>query len=122
MTDTIISSATREVVIGFDRPFVIIGERINPTGRKILAAEMIAGDYSRVIADALAQVEAGAQIRMVIGRQLPGLVHPDLSDQARKINQTAFAVVRAARELHCHEVILTPGRRKVHRHGGRHRP
>ena len=34
MTDTIISSATREVIIGFDRPFVIIGERINPTGRK----------------------------------------------------------------------------------------
>ena len=48
MTDTIISSATREVVIGFDRPFVIIGERINPTGRKILAAEMAAGDFSRV--------------------------------------------------------------------------
>lgn len=62
MTDTIISSATREVVIGFDRPFVIIGERINPTGRKIMAAEMLAGDYSRVIADALAQVEAGAHM------------------------------------------------------------
>ncbi len=41
-------SATREVVIGFDRPFVIIGERINPTGRKMLAAEMAAGDFSRV--------------------------------------------------------------------------
>ncbi len=62
MTDTVISSATREVVIGFDRPFVIIGERINPTGRKILAAEMAAGDYSRVEADALAQVEAGAHM------------------------------------------------------------
>ena len=62
MTDTIISSATKEIVIGFDRPFVIIGERINPTGRKIMAAEMMAGDYSRVIADALAQVEAGAHM------------------------------------------------------------
>jgi len=62
VTDTIISSATREVIIGFDRPFVIIGERINPTGRKIMAAEMMAGDYSRVIADALAQVEAGAHM------------------------------------------------------------
>ncbi len=62
MTDTVISSATKEVVIGFDRPFVIIGERINPTGRKIMAAEMMAGDYSRVIADALAQVEAGAHM------------------------------------------------------------
>jgi 5-methyltetrahydrofolate--homocysteine methyltransferase len=62
MTDTIISSATKEVVIGFDRPFVIIGERINPTGRKILAAEMTAGDFTRVEADARAQVEAGAHM------------------------------------------------------------
>jgi 5-methyltetrahydrofolate--homocysteine methyltransferase len=62
MTDTVISSATREVVIGFERPFVIIGERINPTGRKILAAEMAAGDFGRVSADARAQVEAGAHM------------------------------------------------------------
>jgi 5-methyltetrahydrofolate--homocysteine methyltransferase len=62
MTDIIVSSATREVVIGFERPFVIIGERINPTGRKILAAEMTAGDFSRVEADALAQVAAGAHM------------------------------------------------------------
>ena len=62
MTDTLISSATREVAIGFERPFVIIGERINPTGRKLLAAEMKAGDYSRVASDALAQVNAGAQM------------------------------------------------------------
>ena len=62
MTDTIVSSATKEVVIGFNRPFVIIGERINPTGRKILAAEMAAGDFTRVEADARAQVEAGAQM------------------------------------------------------------
>ena len=62
MTETIISSATREVVIGFDRPFVMIGERINPTGRKILAAEMAAGDFSRVEADARAQIAAGAQM------------------------------------------------------------
>lgn len=62
MTDTILSSATKEVIIGFERPFTIIGERINPTGRKILAAEMKEGDYSRVIADAKAQIEAGAHI------------------------------------------------------------
>ena len=62
MTDTVLSSATKEVVIGFERPFCIIGERINPTGRKLLAAEMAAGDYSRVKADALAQVEAGAHM------------------------------------------------------------
>jgi 5-methyltetrahydrofolate--homocysteine methyltransferase len=62
MTETRLSSDKREVVIGFDRRFVMIGERINPTGRKLLAAEMAAGDYTRVVADALAQVEAGAQM------------------------------------------------------------
>ena len=62
MTTTILSSATKEVAIGFGQPFVMIGERINPTGRKILAAEMKAGDYSLVEADAIAQVSAGAQM------------------------------------------------------------
>jgi len=62
MTDTVISSQTREVVIGFERPFVMIGERINPTGRKVLAAEMAEGNFSRVESDALAQIAAGAQM------------------------------------------------------------
>ena len=62
MTETVVSSATKEVVIGFERPFCIIGERINPTGRKQLAAQMAAGDYSEVEADALAQVAAGAHM------------------------------------------------------------
>lgn len=60
MTQTIVSSATREVIIGFDRPFVMIGERINPTGRQLLADELKNGDFSRVEGDAVAQVEAGA--------------------------------------------------------------
>ena len=62
MTDTVLSSESKEVVIGFERPFVIIGERINPTGRKVLAAEMAEGDFSRVERDAVAQVEAGAHM------------------------------------------------------------
>jgi 5-methyltetrahydrofolate--homocysteine methyltransferase len=62
MTDTVVSSQTREVVLGLERPFVMIGERINPTGRKILAAEMAAGNFSRVEADALAQIAAGAHM------------------------------------------------------------
>ena len=62
MVHTVVGSASREVVIGEDRPFVIIGERINPTGRKILAEEMRAGDFSRVERDVLAQVEAGAHM------------------------------------------------------------
>ncbi len=60
--ETILSSSTKTVRIGPDLPFVIIGERINPTGRKRLAAEMAAGDFSRVEADALAQVAAGAHM------------------------------------------------------------
>jgi len=62
VTDTIVSSETREVVIGFERPFVMIGEKINPTGRKLLAEEMKNGDFSRVEVDALAQVAAGAHM------------------------------------------------------------
>src|SRR5271156_6808647 len=62
MTETLITSHKREVVIGFERRFVMIGERINPTGRKLLAAEMAEGNYSRVVADAIAQVQAGAQM------------------------------------------------------------
>ena len=60
MTITRISSEKQQIEIGFEKPFCIIGERINPTGRKLLAAEMAEGDYSRVVSDAIAQVEAGA--------------------------------------------------------------
>jgi 5-methyltetrahydrofolate--homocysteine methyltransferase len=91
MTDTVISSATREVVIGFDRPFVIIGERINPTGRKILAAEMIAGDYSRVIADALAQVEAGAHM-LDVNAGIPLADEPALLARAIELVQSVTDV------------------------------
>ena len=62
MTRTVVSSATRTVLIGSDDPVVIIGERINPTGRKLLAEEMKNGDFSRVERDVLAQVEAGAHM------------------------------------------------------------
>lgn len=60
MTRTIVASATREIIIGFDQPFCVIGERINPTGRKKLAAEMVEGNFDTVRKDALEQVAAGA--------------------------------------------------------------
>lgn len=60
MTRTIVASATKEIIIGFDQPFCVIGERINPTGRKKLAAEMMAGNFDTVRSDALAQMAAGA--------------------------------------------------------------
>ncbi len=61
-TRTLLSSHNKEIIIGFDKPFTMIGERINPTGRKLLAEEMKNGDYSRVEMDTLAQVAAGAQM------------------------------------------------------------
>ena len=62
MARTILASATKEVVIGFDQPFAMIGERINPTGRKLFSKELKEFNYWRVKKEALAQVEAGAQI------------------------------------------------------------
>lgn len=62
MTRTIVESKTKTAIIGFDQPFCVIGERINPTGRKLLAAELEAGDFSTVEKDALAQVAAGATV------------------------------------------------------------
>lgn len=87
MTDTVVSSATREVVIGFDRPFVIIGERINPTGRKKLAAEMKAGDYSRVEADTLAQVAAGARM-LDVNAGIPLADEPGILSDVVKLVQS----------------------------------
>src|SRR5690348_10567093 len=60
--DTAVSSRTRDVVVSIDRPFVIIGDRINPSGRRVLASELKAGTMDRLRADATAQVEAGAQM------------------------------------------------------------
>ena len=62
MTRTVIESKTKTVVIGFDEPFCVIGERINPTGRKKLAAELEVGDFSTVEKDAIEQVLCGATI------------------------------------------------------------
>ena len=60
MTHTVVESKSRTVVIGFDQPFCVIGERINPTGRKKLAAELEAGNFSTVEHDAREQVACGA--------------------------------------------------------------
>ena len=60
MARTIVASATKEIAIGFDQPFCVIGERLNPTNRKSFMEELAAKDYSRVERDCIAQVEAGA--------------------------------------------------------------
>ena len=62
MAHTIVASATREWVIGDDKPFTVIGERLNPTNRKTFIEELAAGNYERVERDALSQTEAGAHM------------------------------------------------------------
>lgn len=91
MTHTVVGSESREVVIGFDRPFVIIGERINPTGRKMLAEEMRNGDFSRVAADAVAQVEAGAQM-LDVNAGIPLADEPAILAQTVKLVQSVVDV------------------------------
>src|SRR5690242_686121 len=75
--DTRVSSRSREVVISGDRPFVIIGERINPTGRKVLAAEMKVGVMDRVRSDAIAQGAAGAHL-LDVNAGIPAIDEPAL--------------------------------------------
>ena len=75
--DTILRSRSREVVISIDRPFVVIGERINPTGRKVLAAEMKEGRMDRVRADAIAQAAAGAHM-LDVNAGIPAADEPAL--------------------------------------------
>lgn len=95
MTRTIIASATKEIIIGFDQPFCVIGERINPTGRKKLAAEMEAGNFDTVIADALAQVAAGATMLDVnagVTAVDPNATEPDLMIKTLQIVQDTVDV------------------------------
>jgi 5-methyltetrahydrofolate--homocysteine methyltransferase len=91
MTETRISSDKQEVVIGFERRFVIIGERINPTGRKRLAEEMARGDYSRVVAEALAQVAAGAHM-LDINAGIPLADEPKILADCIKLVQSTVDV------------------------------
>lgn len=91
MTITKISSPTKEVKIGFEEPFVIIGERINPTGRKLLAEEMKADDFSRVESDAIAQVRAGAHM-LDVNAGIPLADEPALLAKAIKVVQSVTDV------------------------------
>ncbi len=59
---TVLKGPSTVVTIGPDEPIVVIGERINPTGRKVFSAELQAGDLSRLPRDAQAQADAGALV------------------------------------------------------------
>jgi 5-methyltetrahydrofolate--homocysteine methyltransferase len=85
--ETTLHSKTKAVIIGPDRPFTIIGERINPTGRKALAAEMAAGNFKRVESDARAQVEAGAHM-LDVNAGIPLAGEPAIMRQAIELVQS----------------------------------
>jgi len=70
MTETLLSSANREVCIGFDRPFVIIGERINPTGRKILAEEMKNGAAVVAISNDETGISEDPDVRFGVAKKI----------------------------------------------------
>ena len=89
--DTELTLNDRKVIIGPDRPFVIIGERINPTRRKKLAETMAQGDFSVVQEDARKQVEAGAQV-LDVNAGIPGGDEPAL---LRGAVQAVLSVVQA---------------------------
>lgn len=85
--ETVLSSATTRVAIGPGRPVCLIGERINPTGRKALAAEMASGDLARVASDARAQVEAGAAL-LDVNAGVPMADEPSLLAQVVEMVQS----------------------------------
>jgi 5-methyltetrahydrofolate--homocysteine methyltransferase len=89
--ETTLSSPTQTVRIGPDHPFVIIGERINPTGRKKLAAEMAAWNFDRVRADALAQVAAGAHM-LDVNAGIPLADEPAILAEAIRVVQSVVPV------------------------------
>ena len=116
MTKTLVSSATKEVVIGFDQPFVMIGERINPTGRKLLSEEMSKGDFSTVEQDTLAQVAAGAHM-LDVNAGIPLADEPkiladtiklvqSLTDVPLSIDSSIVAALQAGLEVYQGKALL----------------
>ena len=116
MTKTVVSSAAKEVVIGFDQPFVMISERINPTGRKLLSEEMSKGDFSTVEQDTLAQVAAGAHM-LDVNAGIPLADEPkiladtvklvqSLTDVPLSIDSSIVAALEAGLEVYQGKALL----------------
>jgi len=84
---TVLRSATKEVVLGHDRPFTIIGERINPTGRKIFQEQLRAGDFSAIERDVAMQVAGGADV-LDVNMGVPLTDEPELLATAIRLVQS----------------------------------
>jgi 5-methyltetrahydrofolate--homocysteine methyltransferase len=83
---TVLRSASQEVVISGDQPFCIIGERINPTGRKLFQQQLRAGDLSRIAVDVAEQVAGGAMV-LDVNMGVPLADERDLMDKAVRLIQ-----------------------------------
>jgi 5-methyltetrahydrofolate--homocysteine methyltransferase len=86
--DTVLRSRSKTVTIGREQPFCIIGERINPTGRKSFAEQLRGGDLSTVTTDAVAQVGAGADM-LDINAGIPLVDEPELLKSMLRTAQNA---------------------------------
>jgi len=84
---SILRSASKEVVIGHDVPFIIIGERINPTGRKKFQEQLRAGDLSQIEIDVQQQVDGGADV-LDVNMGVPLTDEPELLSKAIKLVQS----------------------------------
>src|SRR5205085_1494793 len=89
--DTVLRSRSKTVTIGAEQPFCIIGERINPTGRKAFAEQLREGDLSTVGTDAIAQAEAGADM-VDVNAGIPLVDEPELLMSMLRAVQDAVAL------------------------------
>jgi 5-methyltetrahydrofolate--homocysteine methyltransferase len=89
--DTVLRSRSKTLTIGAEQPFCIIGERINPTGRKTFAAQLREGDLSTVRVDALAQVQAGADV-LDINAGIPLVDEAELLSEMLRVAQDTVDV------------------------------
>jgi 5-methyltetrahydrofolate--homocysteine methyltransferase len=85
--DTVLRSATKEVVIGAGQPFCVIGERINPTGRRIFQDQLRAGDLSRIEIDVAQQIAGGAMV-LDVNMGVPLGDEAELMDKAVRLIQS----------------------------------
>ena len=111
--ETIINSPTQEVTISIDKPFVVIGEKINPTGRKKLATALKEGDFEYVKEIALKQVAAGADI-LDVNVGVPGVDEIDLLPKVAKVISetvdTPLCLDSANRDALAAALAVLPGR------------
>jgi 5-methyltetrahydrofolate--homocysteine methyltransferase len=85
--ETVLRSATKEVVVGAGQPFCVIGERINPTGRRIFQDQLRAGDLSRIEIDVAQQVAGGAMV-LDVNMGVPLADEAELMDKAVRLIQS----------------------------------